>query len=97
MTTEVEIRPEHDELTILDDQFAIELPCDIWKIWPELNRPHPPAMWIGVKACGHHRLMCEPCREMYLNLQAKTAYNVCSTCWDEAKFLRFELVDKRPM
>lgn len=95
MSADVAVRPEVDEHTLIDEQFAIELPCDIGQVWPELPRPHGPAKWVGLKLCGHHRLLCEDCRQMYLNLQAKVAHNTCATCADEAKFTGFELISRR--
>jgi hypothetical protein len=96
MSVDVEVRPEADAFTLVGDQFAIELPCDIGQVWPELDAPHGPAKWIGLKSCGHHRLMCEECKEMYLNLQAKYAHNTCANCDDQALFTGFELISRRP-
>lgn len=98
---DVDTRPVEDERIVLDEQFEIELPCDGPRIWPERIRPHnTPAKWIGLKTCGHHRLLCGDCKEFYLNLLARSAGFGCAECgdWrDLVDFIGFELINKARM
>lgn len=83
---------------VLDDQYEFEIPCDGPRIWPERIGEHShPAKWIGLKKCGHHRLLCDECKEMYLNLMAHTPAFYCPQCddiKDENNFYGFELINK---
>lgn len=90
-----EMMTEGVEMLDLSEFEDIEIPCDIGQIWPELNVDHEAARWIGLKECGHHRLLCEACKGMYLILAAKTAFNRCTNCDAEGKFVSFELMRGR--
>jgi len=88
-----------DERVVLDEDFGFDLPCDGPRIWPEKIKDHSdPARWIGLKRCGHHRLLCSECKEMYLNLIAHTPAFHCPQCGGgyrtESNFFGFELIDR---
>jgi hypothetical protein len=88
-----------DERVVLDDAFEFEIPCDGPQVWPERIPDHSvPAKWIGLKGCGHHRLLCEDCKELYLDLMADRGgvffCHQCQTIKAETNFIGFELINK---
>lgn len=97
----VDVLPVEDERVVLDEAFEFEIPCDGPRIWPERFPDHSdPAKWIGFKTCGHNRLLCGQCKEVYLNLLAFDPAFSCAECGDphlrggRSKFLGFELINK---
>lgn len=88
--------PEREDITTTDlssfEEF--EIPCDGPRIWPERIKEHDfPARWVGVKNCGHSRLLCDGCKTFYQNLLAKVPYFKCDDCGHsrmESTFVYFE-------
>jgi hypothetical protein len=89
--------PEQIELIDLSEEHEFEIPCDGPRIWPERIAPHnAPAEWIGIKACGHSRLLCTACKDLYLRLGPLWASFRCVDCTDRAgdtKFITFEALN----
>lgn len=72
--------PEREDVTSLLPDF--EIPCDGPRVWPEAIKPHDtPAKWVALKKCGHHRLLCEDCKELYLQQITKADIGwICAQC-----------------
>ena len=97
MHQDVDTRPREDEITVLDEAFEFEIPCEI----PSLDR-HTAACvdgvaeWIAYRSiicsCGVVvRLVCTACKEKYQMLMAHHAHLACFRCNEETKgFDRFE-------
>ncbi len=89
---------EEDQV-VLDDQFGFEIPCDGPRIWPEVLGEHStPAKWIGLKRCGHHRLLCQDCKDFYLEDMAQAKSFSCAECggnrYQDSIFIGFELINR---
>lgn len=96
MHQDVDVLPREDERVVLEEDFNFELPCDGHRIWPERIPEHAePAKWVGLKSCGHHRLFCSGCKELYLNLIAHGPFFSCAECGATGQtFLGFEPINK---
>lgn len=85
-----------DELTIIDEAYEFEIPCEIPSLDAGWNCGARPAEWIAYRSivcsCGVIvRLCCNVCRVKYQEMMAAHAYISCARCNDETHgFDRFE-------
>lgn len=96
MHQDVEVLPVEDERVVLDEAFNFDIPCEGPQADPnKLGDCTAVAKWIGLKPCGHHRLLCGDCKEYFLNRIALFVHFTCGVCGQgEATFYGFELINR---
>lgn len=96
MHQSVDVLPVEDERFVLDEDFSFEIPCEGPQADPvKLAHCDAAAKWIGLKSCGHHRLLCGDCKEFFLNRMAQGTHFICGVCWEGgALFYGFELINR---
>lgn len=93
---DTEVIHEEDLDISLDEFEEIDVPCEAAQFNEKLPPDHaPPAQWIGLKDCGHHRLLCNDCKEGVLRVQAHWPYWYCGVCLQKGmRWLGFERLSK---
>lgn len=85
------VPPEVDVDTSVLENMEFEIACDVSKLRAQLEAAglppckDEPAQWIGLRpnCCAsspRYRLLCDFCRKVYLNWQAKQAAISCPHC-----------------